>query len=153
MAFAASKRTNTTALWHGFCEGKKTAAAAAAEVGMARRALILEDERVLRKHVARLLEREGYEVCAAETVGAFRELAGVGRYDVVLLDLSLPDGDGIRAWEQVSGGQPDAMALLMTAHGTADTACRAAAAGIVAVLPKPLDLRRLVECIELSAAA
>jgi DNA-binding NtrC family response regulator len=119
---------------------------------MARRALILEDEKVLRKHLGRLLQREGFEVCAAASVQTFRDHVACERFDVVLLDLSLPDGDGICAWEQARGEQPAARAILMTAHGSADTARRAAASGIAAVLAKPLDLRALLDWVEPGAA-
>jgi DNA-binding response OmpR family regulator len=112
---------------------------------MTRRMLLLEDDGLLRKQIAVFFRRLGYEVHVAQTVAAFRALAEHGRFDTFLFDLSLPDGDGLVAWQAVRASQEGARAILMTAHGGPGLAERAAQAAVDVVLPKPLDLLTLQE--------
>lgn len=62
---------------------------------MHRRMLILEDDQTLRKHLCTLFTRRGFEVSAVSTVAAFLEPALKVPFDALLLDFSLPDGDGL----------------------------------------------------------
>lgn len=102
--------------------------------------ILLEDDRLLRKEIGRFLRRCGYEVHATDTVAGFLALASSLRFEACLLDLALPDGDGLAAWSAVRTAHPDAAVIVMTAHGGPGLAERAAAAGVSVVLPKPLDL-------------
>jgi DNA-binding response OmpR family regulator len=111
---------------------------------MGSRVLVLEDDTVLARHLRRLLEREGYRVSVAGCVAEFVELASRETFDRILLDRSLPDGDGIEAWSAVRGCQWQARAVVMTALDGADVSRRANDLGIVAVFPKPVDLRELL---------
>ena len=112
--------------------------------GVARRMLILEDERLLTKHLARLFAARGYEVQTVGTVASFVAVARGERFEMLLLDLHLPDGSGLDAWEEARATQTGARAILMTAHGSADVARRARELGIHAVLSKPLNLSLLL---------
>lgn len=114
---------------------------------MARRILILEDEKLLTKHLVRLFAGRGYDVQTVATVASFLHVARRERFEALLLDLHLPDGDGLDAWEQSRGQQPGARAILMTAHGSRDVADRARELGIHAVLSKPLNLSLLLASI------
>lgn len=111
---------------------------------MRRRMLILEDDVILRKHLCRLLSRHGFEVQAVSSVSAFLGRALRLRFHVLLLDLSLPDGDGLEAWERARPAQDGAVAVLMTAHGSEEVLSRAARLGIRTMLPKPLDVPSLL---------
>ena len=111
---------------------------------VARRILILEDDTLLAKQLARLFAGRGYEVHCTDTVERFRLVAGDLQFDAVLLDLSLPDGNGVDAWTAVRGRQQDAVAVLMTAYGSEEVEQRAKAHGIRSLLEKPLDLDALL---------
>ena len=114
---------------------------------MARRILILEDEKLLTKHLARLFVARGYEVHTAATVASFLAIARGERFETLLLDLHLPDGDGLDAWARIRDMQPGARTILMTAHGSADVAARALDLGIHAILSKPLNLSLLLASV------
>lgn len=115
---------------------------------MGERLLILEDDRMLAKHLGRLFMSRGYRVRSVHSVAAFREATAEERFDALLLDLSLPDGSGLDAWDERRAYQHGAVAVLMTAYGAADVAARAADLGIRALIPKPLDLPRLLAALQ-----
>ena len=114
---------------------------------MGRRILILEDEPLLTKHLRRLLLARGYEVQVAGTVGAFLVAARRQRFDALLLDLSLPDGDGLNAWAEARSAQAGAVAVMMTAFRSPEVARRAEDLGISALLPKPLEVPLLLAAL------
>lgn len=114
---------------------------------MTRRMLLLEDDAILRKHLCRLLARHGFEVRAVSSVDAFLSWALRLEFQAFLLDLSLPDGDGLDAWGRARSVQPGAVAVLMTAHGSDEVARRAADLGIQALLPKPIDVPNLLAAL------
>jgi len=120
---------------------------------VARRILILEDEKLLTKHLVRLFVARGYDVQTVATVASFVRLAQDERFEALLLDLHLPDGDGLDAWAQSRGEQPGARAILMTAHGSRDVVERARELGIHAVLSKPLNLALLLASFEDTSSA
>ena len=115
---------------------------------MARRILILEDDALLSKQLRRLFVSRGYDVHAVGSVGEFQAVAASGRYDALLLDLSLPDGNGLDAWSAARTSQDGAIAVLMTAYGTDDVERRAEGLGINTTLPKPLDMQVLLAAID-----
>ena len=114
---------------------------------MGRRILILEDEPLLTKHLRRLLVARGYEVQVAGTVGAFLVAARRQRFDALLLDLSLPDGDGLSAWAEARSAQAGAVAVMMTAFRSPEVTRRAEDLGIRALLPKPLEVPLLLAAL------
>jgi DNA-binding NtrC family response regulator len=113
-----------------------------------RRILILEADAVIRQHLACLFTGRGYVVHPADSVAAFVQAARAEAFDACLLDLALPDGDGLQAWDAVRDAQPNAIAVLMTPHRTAEVNQRAAALAVRATFQKPLDVRRLLAAFE-----
>lgn len=109
--------------------------------------LILEDDTTLRKHLCRLFTRRGFDVQAVSTVADFLEPALNVPFHALLMDFSLPDGDGLQAWAQARAVQTGAVAVLITAHGTEEVASRAEALGIQALLHKPLDVPQLLSAL------
>ncbi|MDH4101237.1 MAG: sigma-54 dependent transcriptional regulator [Nitrospirota bacterium] len=101
--------------------------------------LLVEDEKAQREIVSTILSGEGYEVIALpnlkEGVRALRE----GTYDTVLTDLKLPDGDGIELLRVVVKERPALSVVIMTAHGTVNTAVEAMKLGAFDYLTKPLE--------------
>ena len=81
--------------------------------------LVVDDEPDIRSTVKEILEDEGYQVVVAENAAAAREARRVSRPDVVLLDIWMPDLDGIsllREWS--SSGTPLCPFSMMSGHGT-----------------------------------
>lgn len=107
--------------------------------------LLLEDDAILRKQLGRLLGRMGFQPTLTDCVRDFEAAADQGAYDAILVDVSLPDGDGIEAFERVRsrcGGIPG---VAMTANDSHDVRARAVAAGMTALLSKPVAVPALVQ--------
>jgi two-component system nitrogen regulation response regulator NtrX len=92
--------------------------------------LVVDDEPDIRSTVKEILEDEGYRVSVAENAAAAREARRQQRPDVVLLDIWMPDLDGIsllREWAE-RGGLPCPV-IMMSGHGTIETAVEATRLG------------------------
>ena len=107
--------------------------------------LVVDDEPDIRSLIAEILGDEGYEVVAAPGAEAARDLRRVRRPDLILLDIWMPGTDGIsllREWS--SGGGLDAPVIMMSGHGTIETAIEATRLGAYDFLEKPISLAKLV---------
>ncbi len=105
--------------------------------------LIVDDDEVLRDLMARELTRSGSRVSqAADAARALKKLRE-DEPDVVLLDLMLPDRPGIEVLKQVKEERPDVEVVVLTAHGTVDTALAAMKLGANDYLQKPCHLQDL----------
>lgn len=121
------------------------------------RLLIVEDDAVLRKLLTRLFLREGFEVATASSCAeAIAEITGQ-RFEAVLLDLQLPDGDGLDMLERFDATRRPRHAIVMTAHATPESRARAQSLHVARLLAKPMDLRELlltvrgVSCVHVAA--
>ncbi len=105
--------------------------------------LIVEDEATLARNIQRFLQREEFEVRTAGTLKeGWREFEGFGP-DVVLLDLALPDGNGLDLLGRIRGRDPLAKVIILTGHGSVQTAVDAMKAGAWDYLSKPVALGEL----------
>jgi DNA-binding NtrC family response regulator len=116
------------------------------------RVLVVDDERHQRDILQMILESEGYEAVTAGNGRQALSALGEGEFDVVLTDLKMPDLNGIALLEEVLKHQRGLSVVLMTAHGSIDSAVEAMRKGAFDYLTKPLDrdqlllgLRRAVE--------
>lgn len=111
------------------------------------RLLIVEDDTVLRKHLARLFAREGYTVTtAASRAEALQKIAGA-RFEAMLLDVMLPDGDGLDLLASLTDVNRPARAVVMTAYTTPDNEARAARLDVDHLVRKPLDLHQILGAV------
>jgi DNA-binding NtrC family response regulator len=111
---------------------------------MTRSLLVVDDERAQRDILARILRDEGYEL---RTAGTAREAVSIQRKtpcDVVLSDVKMPDTEGVSVLDDLLGAAPDSTVILMTAHGTIDSAVDAMKKGAFDYLTKPLDKDELL---------
>jgi DNA-binding NtrC family response regulator len=105
--------------------------------------LLVEDHETTRITLAGVVEREGCKVTAVASAGAAREKLRDEEFDLVITDLRLPDGDGMELLDEVrrlSAGSP---VILITGHGSEETAVQAMKKGAFNYLSKPIDLNRL----------
>ena len=114
-----------------------------------RRALVVDDEALIRWSVGETLTALDMEVKQAATAAATLEViaAASSPFDVVILDLRLPDSNDLSLLGRVREQFPDALVVLMTAFGTTEIIDEAMTMGVHAVLNKPFELdelRRLV---------
>lgn len=107
------------------------------------RILILDDEEALRKIIAQRLERRGYEVLEAGTGEEGLVILQNTLLDAVLLDLRLPDGDGLNLLQQIKRVEPDLQVIMLTGHGTIESAIEAMRLGAFDYLTKPCNLSEL----------
>jgi DNA-binding NtrC family response regulator len=101
--------------------------------------MIVDDEAVIREFVKTYMEGIGYEVIEAADAASLKSLYGGPQPDVVLLDLKLPDADGLALLPQVKKSWPEAEVIVLTGHGSIEAAVEATKRGAYYFQPKPLD--------------
>ncbi|MDD9983838.1 MAG: sigma-54 dependent transcriptional regulator [Gammaproteobacteria bacterium] len=107
--------------------------------------LVVDDEPGILALIKDILEDEGYEVDVAEDAEAARAARRNRRPDLILLDIWMPDSDGIsllREWSE--SGPGDAPVIMMSGHGTIETAVEATRLGAYDFLEKPLSTAKLL---------
>ncbi|MBC6489404.1 sigma-54-dependent transcriptional regulator [Flavihumibacter stibioxidans] len=106
--------------------------------------LIIDDERAIRKTLGEILSYEGYKIEEAsdgeEGLRKFKERA----WDVVLCDIKMPKLDGIEFLEKAREANPDVPIIMISGHGTIETAVEAVKKGAFDYISKPPDLNRLL---------
>ena len=110
--------------------------------------LVVDDEVGIRELLSEILYDEGYSVHLAENAAEARAFRNKRAPDLVLLDIWMPDTDGIgllREW--VTEGQLDMPVIMMSGHGTIETAVEATRIGAVDFLEKPISLKKLLETV------
>lgn len=107
--------------------------------------LVVDDEKDIRELVKEILEDEGYEVSAADCGEAARLARKAKRPDLILLDIWMPDIDGITLLKEWAEGEKlDAPVIMISGHGTVETAVEATRLGAYDFLEKPLSLAKLL---------
>ncbi len=111
--------------------------------------LVVDDEADIRALIQDILSDEGYGVVAAADAGEARDARADNRFDLILLDIWMPDTDGItllREWSE--GGDLNCPVVIMSGHGTVDTAVEATRLGAFDYVEKPLSLAKLLRTVE-----
>jgi DNA-binding NtrC family response regulator len=112
--------------------------------------LIIDDEAAIRESLETLLELEGYSVESAET--ADQGLARIGQrpFDLVLLDLALPDRNGLDLLAELHAHDPQLSVIMITAYGTVENAVKAMQAGATNFVQKPWDNEKLLADVRIA---
>ncbi len=111
--------------------------------------LVVDDEPEIRELVQDILEDESYEVSVAENAEAARSAWQTRKPDLILLDIWMPDSDGISVLKEwLKAGSDPSPVIMMSGHGTVDTAVEATRLGAYDFLEKPLSLSRLLLTVE-----
>ena len=105
--------------------------------------MIVDDEEVIRLFARNTLEKCGYEVLEAADAAALKASFPGVHPDVVLLDLKLPDGDGLTLLPQLKKKWPDAEVIVLTGHGSIEVAVEATKRGAYYFQTKPFDAATL----------
>ncbi|KRT68611.1 MAG: Fis family transcriptional regulator, partial [Candidatus Rokubacteria bacterium CSP1-6] len=108
------------------------------------RILIADDEDSLRWVLEKGLKQAGYRVVAVKDGEAALQEAGSEPFDLILLDIRMPGMDGLTLLGKIREARPDAQVVIMTAHGTMETAIQAMQRGAYDYLAKPFDMDELL---------
>ena len=111
--------------------------------------LVIDDERAIRNTLKDILEFEGYAVDVAENGRIGLEMALAAKYDLIYTDIKMPEMDGMemmQAYHKTANelGLEEAPVVMITGHGTVETAVDALKSGAYDFIVKPLDLNRLL---------
>lgn len=111
--------------------------------------LVVDDEADIRALISEILSDEGYGVTVAGDAAEARTARSASRFDLILLDIWMPDTDGItllREWSDT--GDLNCPVVVMSGHGTVDTAVEATRLGAYDFVEKPLSLAKLLRTVE-----
>jgi len=112
--------------------------------------LVVDDELGIRDLLWEILNDEGHHVELAENAAQARAHRQVERPDLVLLDIWMPDTDGVTLLKEWSAtGLLNMPVIMMSGHATIDTAVEATKIGALAFLEKPITLQKLLKTVEL----
>ena len=106
--------------------------------------LIIDDERAIRNSLKEILEYEKYKVDEAEDGVKGLKMINENHYDVVILDIKMPKMDGIEVLDKAVAENPDTPFIMISGHGTLETAVDCVKKGAYDYLQKPPDLNRLL---------
>jgi len=110
--------------------------------------LIVDDDVNLRRTLALILRRRGYSVTAAEHPAEAMQRLTSSLFDLVFVDLKMPEGDGIALVAQVRAGWPELPLLILTGHATLEAAIEALRHGARDFLLKPVEPQRILARVQ-----
>ena len=111
--------------------------------------LVIDDERAIRNTLKEILEFEGYAVDVAENGRVGLDMALATKYDLIYTDIKMPEMDGMEVLQAYrkniqEQGSEEAPVVMISGHGTVETAVEALKSGAYDFIVKPLDLNRLL---------
>ena len=112
--------------------------------------LIIDDEAFIRENVERILEDQGYQVCAAASGGEAREIVATEEVDLALLDLNLGTENGIDVLKTLKELEPDLLVIIITGYGSVETAVDALKLGAFHYMKKPFKADALRVIVKLA---
>lgn len=115
--------------------------------------LIVDDDAQLRKSFTKLLKDEGYVVETAGTSEECLERAAAGGLDLIIQDVRMPGVDGIETFRRLQDISPLPPVIIMTAHGTMETAIEATRLGAFDYVLKPFDIPQMLDLIRKALAS
>ena len=110
--------------------------------------LLVDDEVVFTNNMSKLLENRGYRVTSVNSGEAAINVMQQERFDVMVLDLKMPGMDGLSTLKEILRLDLFTKTLILTGHGSIDSAMEATRLGAYDYLPKPCEIGELVAKIE-----
>jgi len=109
--------------------------------------LVIDDERAIRRSIKEILEFEKHKVEEAEEGQMGLNMALKNKYDIVLSDIKMPKLDGMELLQKLTEAGVESAIVMMSGHGTIETAVEAVKKGAYDYLAKPIDLNRLLVAV------
>ncbi|HEX7079802.1 MAG TPA: sigma-54 dependent transcriptional regulator [Gammaproteobacteria bacterium] len=116
------------------------------------RILVVDDEANIRALLDEILSEEGYDVTTAADAEEARQARKQSAYDLILLDIWMPDTDGISLLKEWSESEALGPVVMMSGHGTVDAAVEATRLGAVDFIEKPVSLAKLLRVVQSALA-
>jgi len=113
-----------------------------------KKVLIIEDERVACDNLGRFLSKKGYEPACVYTFAEARDRIRSERCDIYVVDVRLPDGNGLEIIPAIRGSGRDAIIIILTAYATVENAVSALKSGADHYLIKPIDPEELLAVVK-----
>src|SRR3990170_6103164 len=111
--------------------------------------LVVDDEMGIRELLSEILGDEGHSVTLAENAQRAREAMQASKVELVLLDIWMPDTDGVTLLKEwAAGGQLTMPVIMMSGHATIETAVEATRIGALDFLEKPIAMQRLLATVK-----
>lgn len=111
--------------------------------------LVVDDELGIRDLLSEILNDEGHSVDLAENANQARLSRAANAYDLVLLDIWMPDTDGVTLLKEwATAGQLTMPVIMMSGHATIETAVEATRIGALSFLEKPITMQKLLKAVE-----
>ncbi|MFP3868283.1 MAG: sigma-54-dependent transcriptional regulator [Desulfobacteraceae bacterium] len=110
--------------------------------------LVVDDELIIRESLAGWLQRDGYQVETADSAAQALAKIEAKHYDIMLIDVKMPEMDGLTLLQHLKKRDPDTGVIMMTAYGSIEDAVEAMKKGAFDYLLKPFDLEELSLTIE-----
>ena len=111
--------------------------------------LVVDDELGIRDLLSEILNDEGHSVEMAANATQARSARNNGTFDLVLLDIWMPDTDGVSLLKEwAASGQLTMPVIMMSGHATIDTAVEATRIGALSFLEKPITMQKLLKAVE-----
>lgn len=114
--------------------------------------LLVEDDRLIAHNMTRALGAAGYRVVAAHSAGEGYRQASAGEFDLLILDIGLPDGDGLEVARQLRRDKHPSPFIFLTAYEDEKFVSEAIACGAYSYLVKPVTSKQLLPLIETALA-
>ena len=105
--------------------------------------LVVDDEPIVLQSLAAWLRQEGHEVDTAEGARKALKLAAGRRYEIALVDIKMPDIDGLELQSRLAAADPELTIIIMTAYASVESAVKALKAGAYDYIPKPFNPEEL----------
>jgi DNA-binding response OmpR family regulator len=110
--------------------------------------LVVDDERAMRESLEEILELEGFQVAMAESGEAALDLLRQAPFDLMLLDLKMKGMDGLQVTEAAKQISPETVIIMLTAHGTLESAISAMRRGAFDYLLKPASVPEIIAAVQ-----
>ncbi len=113
-----------------------------------KRILVVDDEKLILELCRRILVKKGYQVKTASNGGDALKVIKQNQFNIFVTDIKMPGMDGLQLIGEVKKYRPDIIPMIITAHGTIDTAIESLKLGVMGFIIKPFTPNTLLISIE-----
>jgi len=110
--------------------------------------LLVDDDKSILRILTRILQKQGYNVQTAETGREAEEMISSQSYDLALIDVKLPDTDGLDLLQKIQATRPNMIKIILTGFASMDNGIKALNSGADAYLVKPVEPTELLKILK-----